>query len=665
MAFNDAPEVDENSKASEESVNAVRKLFTRRNGFIFREETPDYGVDVDIELVIKEKNASSWKFPIQIKSKKSLTLVDENDSKFISFPFVVSRLGYLSRRAPAYGIIIIYDEVAELCYYDYVDAIIARLDEHPQRTAWRGQKFVSILVPLQTIDLTALTAIHETMVARHENHQQLIAKHGRKYDIPYLLVSQQAPIETDLTDPEQAIAFLIKYGIFLFNEQEFTKIITLFDIIPATAILNTPQLLFLAAITYCRIGNVVDAEYYLRKIGKKKSDLPADKLGMIQFSELRLDFLKGNIDYDNYLKQISNLEDNVEGVENRLLVKINKLFFALNKSAASGNFEIETKDNIDALTIEITQAELSEDQKHLMLVYHADNINSFALESFLHFNSNYQLSRSLNIEMPLETRIALARFSSGMIQEAIKLGLDAYCFADANDSFLLKASAAHNLGKFFFQARYYFLMQQVEEDLSTKDEMILEYRRYYAFSVTAYNHFVKMHMLQNAHEAICNAYELQSLCLKLLDFQLGTKNSTELILMIRKIEDVNDLQPFSSAADFINEVLERQKSAAPTRLASITDDAIKQLAMDALKLMQLPIERLPNMIAEIKAIRAFELCCKNPDMELLTNNNHMANNESKYLWPPSFVLNQKNTGKQTPPDSDINRLLENFKHLLQ
>lgn len=665
MAFNDAPEVDENSKASEESVNAVRTLFTKKNGFIFREETPDYGVDVDIELVVEEKDASSWKFPIQIKSKTKLNLIGEEDSEFISFPFVVSRLGYLSKRAPAYGIIIIYDEDAKICYYDYVDAIIARLDNHPQRVGWREQKSVSLLVPLQKIDLTALADIHETMVARHENHQQLIANHGRKYDIPYLQVSQQAPIETDLTDPVQAAAFLIKYGIFLFNEQEFTKIMTLFGVISATTILNTPELLFLAAITYCRTGNVVDAEYYLRKISKRKDKLSTDQLGVIQFSELRLDFLKGNIDYDNYLRQISNLEDNVEGVENRLLVKINKLFFELNKTAASGNFEIETKNSIDALTNEITQAELSEDQKHLMLVYHAENINSFALESFLHFNSNYQLSRSLKIDMPLETRIALARFSTGMLQQATKLGLDAYRFADANDSFLLKASAAHNLGKFFFQARYYFLMQQIEENLSTKDEMILEYRRYYAFSVTAYNHFMKLHMQHNAHEAICNAYELQSLCLKLLEFQLGIKTGNELMVMIRKIEDANDFQPFNSAADCISEVLERQKSAAPTRIASIADDAIEQLAMDALKIMQLPKERLPNMITEIKAIRSFEQRCKNPDIELLTNNNHMASNETKYLWPPSFVLNQKTTGKQTPPDDNIDRLLENFKHLLK
>ena len=36
MAFNDAPEVDENSKASEESVNVVRTLFTKKNGpFLF------------------------------------------------------------------------------------------------------------------------------------------------------------------------------------------------------------------------------------------------------------------------------------------------------------------------------------------------------------------------------------------------------------------------------------------------------------------------------------------------------------------------------------------------------------------------------------------------------------------------------------------------------
>jgi len=175
---------------------------------------------------------------------------------------------------------------------------------------------------------------------------------------------------------------------------------------------------------------------------------------------------------------------------------------------------------------------------------------------------------------------------------------------------------------------------------------------------------MKLHMQQSAHEAVTNAYELQSLCLKLNGFQLGKKNSGEFLDMIRGLENANSLAPFNSAADLITSVIINRKSGIPSKLAKITDPEIRQLALDALRLYNLPEERLPNMITEIKAMRLFDAQCKNPDLELLTNVMHMSNNESKYATPPIFVLQHKKSKFRTPPDTDINRLLDNFKHLL-
>ncbi|MFC2152916.1 DUF4365 domain-containing protein, partial [Bacteroidota bacterium] len=121
MTFFDNPIVDESSKISEESVLHVKGLFSRKNRFISREETPDYGVDLDVEL-IKNNGASGLKFAIQIKSSKNLKYI--NQSSVVSFKFKTSRLGYLSRRKPAYGIIIVYDDNTQIAYFEYVETII-------------------------------------------------------------------------------------------------------------------------------------------------------------------------------------------------------------------------------------------------------------------------------------------------------------------------------------------------------------------------------------------------------------------------------------------------------------------------------------------------------------------------------------------------------------
>jgi len=175
MGFNDHPKVDDNSKRSEESVNVLRPLFSRKNGFIFREEQPDYGVDVDVELVINNEEASSLKFAIQIKSKNELKITTEQNEKLVSLSFDVSRIGYLAKRLPAYGLVVAYDEKTKTSYFGYVEDIVARLDNHPHRAGWREQVSTTILFPPVILTNDVVHQIHKKMVLRHENHAKLIA----------------------------------------------------------------------------------------------------------------------------------------------------------------------------------------------------------------------------------------------------------------------------------------------------------------------------------------------------------------------------------------------------------------------------------------------------------------------------------------------------------
>jgi Domain of unknown function (DUF4365) len=164
MAYGDTPKVDDNSIRSEESVFAVKKILSRRNGFISREESPDYGVDLDVELVNREKGATSQKFAVQIKSAKKIAYVQKEGTEYVVLPFKTSRLSYLCNRTPAYGIIALHEENSEAAYFDYVDAIVPRLDEH--NADWREQETVTIYIAKQLLtDETAL-ALHERMTTR-------------------------------------------------------------------------------------------------------------------------------------------------------------------------------------------------------------------------------------------------------------------------------------------------------------------------------------------------------------------------------------------------------------------------------------------------------------------------------------------------------------------
>jgi hypothetical protein len=133
--------------------------------------------------------------------------------------------------------------------------------------------------------------------------------------------------------------------------------------------------------------------------------------------------------------------------------------------------------------------------------------------------------------------------------------------------------------------------------------------------------------------------------------------------IIRKLETDNEFRPFSSAAEFMVKTL-AENDGKKIGLADLTDDAILTLAKDALAVYDLPQNRLPNIITELKAIRLFDSRCGNPQIELLTNNSHMADKGTKYAAPPSFVLSHKQLHYQTPPSNDIEQLLAQHKDML-
>src|SRR5690606_38606126 len=121
--------------------------------------------DFDVELILQHENASSWKFPIQLKSVQTITLV--NKDEFISYSFETSRLGYLMRRIPSMGIVVLYSIEQNECFYEYADKVYSRLMEERDSDEWKKNDKVNIHIPYTNV-LSKKTAIdiHETMTKR-------------------------------------------------------------------------------------------------------------------------------------------------------------------------------------------------------------------------------------------------------------------------------------------------------------------------------------------------------------------------------------------------------------------------------------------------------------------------------------------------------------------
>jgi len=666
MSFYEDPIVDKNSKRSEESVNAVKSWFTRKNGFISREEYPDYGVDLDVEIILNDTGASSKKFAIQIKSTTSVSTTIHDNKNSITLEFKTSRLGYLARREPAYGLIILYDESDNLCYFDYVEDIIKRLDESDRRTGWRDQKTVTILLPFQIITSKELKHIHQKFATRYENSHLLIKEHGLKYNIPLLNLNEERPtILPDFNDPYQVASFLEKHGGFLFSEHEYRLILQLFGRITKDQVLSSVNLVFLSAITYTHSGNVIEAEYYLRRATKMLGQMTDEEKAIIKFSKVRIEFLKGNIDYQSFFLKFKELADNIHDEENQLIIEINLLFFETAISVNMEKIDLGVISKIERLARRIDNTNISEEKKHLFKVYHSETQHTFAIQAFINFYNKYKIKESLNIEIPIYERAEQAKLTISLTNLAADAAGKAYEFSKAKNLPLLKATAAHQLSKNFLSLRLALLLIPVEDRLAQDDTQVNEqYGRYHNLSLIAYNQFLEMHMFENAHEALSSAYDLQRLCMNLTNHSIGTVPQEGILKVIREIEGTYDLQPFDSQVDFLSEVHLGRKKNYKEILIGATTETLRQLAKGVLDGYELPLDRLPNIEHDLTMLKIFYEHCKDANIEALQHLGHIKNYDTHYSSLPIYILKHKILNIETGPSSDMKELLNELSIMI-
>lgn len=551
MSFYDDPVVDDNAKRSEESVHYVTGLFSRKNGFIHREEKPDYGVDLDVELILDGIGASSKKFPVQIKSTASLSKVKINNIDFISLAFKTSRLGYLAKRPPAYGIIALYDDTEQVCYFDYVDEIINRLSQNPAREGWDEQESVHILLPLQVLDKNALPALHQKFLARHQNNSLLIQEHGQKFNIPSMEpASAKQAGQLDVNNPAQVANFLEIYGHLLYNESEFSALNHLLGVISRDRLNNSPRLVFLAALTYVQTGNVIEAEHYLRRAKKMPLVMQGEGIAMIEYAAARVEFMKGNVDHAYFLAEFKRAAASAESLENKLNFKINILYFELIKGMETGQFPPNYEKQITELQAEIEAAVIPEGIKHMLRCHNADSQYHFAVRGEAALYQEVKYREAMGMPVPMFEKAARAVHFMKMIEVSDQIVYAAFLYAREHQDARLLASAAHQMGQHFFARSINLIMIEDRNKVAQdKAHVIALYDRNQYYSLLAYNEFLKLNMFQNAHEALAVAYEINQICIYLSGTAIGPNTPEEMLTILREIEAQFDLLPFESGMD--------------------------------------------------------------------------------------------------------------------
>jgi hypothetical protein len=650
MAFADTPQIDRYSINSNRSELALEAALNQSSGFICRKDIPDKGCDYDIELITDGTNASNWRFGLQLKSVEKLTLVANNE--YVSYSFETSRLGYLMRRPFGAGVIALYSMASDVIYFDYVDRVYNRLMEERDSTDWMQNDSVNVRIPTSSIlDTHGISELHKTFSNRFLRGSVLLTSHGDKYGLPTTNITGE--VKYDWNNLEDIKKMLREYGLLLLNSYDLTIVYDLISQVSHKEICADPELLKIAAITYCEVGMYAEASLYNKRFIKSEADLRSDSLTM-EYVALKIDLGLGKITWTEFSDRAKLVVLRDTSEQNAVTVEINLIFSELAELKINDDASSDLLDRINSIFERIDKSKsITASVKVMLKIWNAENYGIFVDRISYNEITNFKLQEALGVTVSKENRIEyvqrtinrssnflaiISKLNEEVEKEQSKLG-GAYLRALLSRNFLSKEleNIALNITK--------------SED---SHRNLIHNRITLAFD--AYNRFVSLNHYREAYTSICDALELMKVSRKYYRYEDSFEESKGLEIK-EKMEQEFGFPPYKMV---IQNLLEKVKNNAEDHaadyksLANFTDEQLEWFAKRLQHAMQLAPSCLVNILAELKAYRIFAKRCTNSNIELLQSN------ETRYLEPVRFVLRTKDTNIQSVESQDVEYLLQQW-----
>jgi len=649
MAFNDLPKVDRNSINSDKSVIALQQILNQSAGFILRTDVPDFGCDFDVELISESKSAMNTRFPLQLKSIENITLTKEN--KFISYQFKTSRLGYLLRRLPAYGIIVIYDVKNKLLYYDYADEIYLRLVEERENEEWKNNEHVNILIPIDNVlDNKSAELLHKKFMFRFNQGERMQLSHGVKYGLPS--INFQKKEGYDFNNLEDIKGALNESGMALLFHFDLQIVYTLISQIPVAQIVLDKKLCIIALITYAEAGKYAESIYYIERI-RKRFELTEEDSQIIDFVEIKNKLGLGDLSPSEYIEKGKKMLPDLSG-SNLIVLKINMLFFQLSAIRFLEEMPLGFGDEIQNLFVEIEESANNDIQKEYLKLWNGENlllwIAHFRNESF----GELQLRNAMNSPLPLEVRVEKVKSLSqihGMFYNFLD-SIDKKALEWKND--LLRAHLINLNLKFEISFQISQITNRVEIPEKQNDLFLNKME----LSMYAFKIFLENNHFLNAYLSLL--YHIELLYISRQRYNLIDKYDLEDLLktkseMEREFEFDGEIH-LPRILDRRNK-MDKENNSSMSFLVGLNNSQLDSLAELVMQTKNFPNAKKEFIIGEMKSYQLFYERCTNKDVTIEQSimNDHIA-----YSQPVSFILKNQKTNFVSVPNTNMDNLLKSW-----
>lgn len=644
MALQDKPEIDTSDINCIKSEQSLERLLNDHIRFIARKENPDKGCDYMCEIVVSS-GADASKFPIQLKSIETLTLVDSNT--MISYPVLTSRLGYMLRHLPTTGIFVFYSVERDQCYYDFSDAIYERLMTERKSDEWINNKKVNIRISLANVlDENAINLFHETIKNRFTQARKMQLAYGERYGLPTIDLYQDH--DFDFENPDHLKRLLREYGTMFLSSYNLIIISTAIEKLSNSEINNDKDLLLLAANTYCEIGKYIESDLYLRKV-KSKFVLTTGEEQEWNYVNQKNMFQRGMIGKDEFLTFLKLIK-NDNPSRNEYFLDINILRYELAEVPPS-LVNISFKNELERIFKTIKDSNLSNSLKNIYTIWNSEN-EAIVITHDLSYNiGRYKLRAISGGDSKEFLNEFVSKYNSEVKIFTNRLN-ELYDEAVNTNNQYIEAAALAARATFFIHELIISLSQKFQfENLEER------LKKHFQIAMLAAQKFEGIGLLKDAHYSLNMAIEI-------LEAAKGSLNS-DVADDLKKLKDQSYklqnsllIEPYEHIIPSIFEDFKKQneKSNKPpmSSLVDMTEDSLIFFAEQAIDTLKLDPARFKNVLAELKAYKLFYQRCKNKDIEILQNNS------SKYLYPVTFTLRNKKTNEFTFSSHDMERLLSSI-----
>lgn len=651
MAFYDAPKIDDNSKKSEESVLAVKGFFTQKVGFISREDNPDYGVDLDIELIDKNSGATRRQFAIQIKATKNIKTIHKDGQDFISFQFKTSRLGYLVRRAPGYGIITLFDENNNITYFDFVEDIIRRIINNKETESWKTQDNVNIHIPqLNILSKTVARSIWERINQRFENHNLLLSTYGETFGIPIFIdkndIKEITPIE-----------ILKKYGHDLINQREFKLILDFLNKANRAQLIKDPEIVLYSAVAYCETGNPIEASYFLARSKIYKERYNKGNQETLMLIQSKVELLLGEVSFEDYEIKMKEILINVSTNLNKINAQLSLFLLEVTKKIETSGFNSLFESQMINFFSKIDSINIREEHKQYLKVQHCETIWGYLHAFLARIISENRLLMSLQEktdEQKLQEKLKRHQSLNQKCHDIIKM---ATTYAKTKQKEILIAYIFFQECKYFFGLQFKRLMLQSSPPFTT--ELKANYSQYIEKISTAIKIFNYNDLQREKYVSMNLILEIQRIFFLLYSHNLEIPNVKEIQKEILEIEKNSGIKPYNLVVEnAYNKIHKRESQSKNDSWKDATDEFLIHFAKRYIESKKLPPERFSNVLLDMKNYRKFAQECKKPNIELRHDLTETSNFTLKYDTPAKYVIFNNKTNMVSLSSHDIDELLK-------